>query len=215
MKAGYFPIKKWWGFQIAVCEKRLSPRAKLTFARLIEHHNTKTGRCDPSEIGLAAALGCSERTIRAALRELEKLGFITVHRRAGGNGRNAYSLNFPTGKSEYASAVEKRVRLRKKSAVEPKKEPKKKPLKRPRPNFGSTNNAFMRMTEDDIKKLSENRAQLEAALCEQFGGGAEGWDVIMKIDASILDQAAGAIYSQERDIPAACQWVCDLAGETR
>jgi hypothetical protein len=69
------------------------------------------GRCDPSQVTLAADAGCSERTVRRALVAMRELGLLDWQQRlvrrpwpAGGRGAtraeqtsNSYELRLPTG----------------------------------------------------------------------------------------------------------------------
>lgn len=53
------------------------PLKRATFSvlmRLLDRQNTKTGRCDPSAVGLAEETGFSERSVRSAFKELEERG---------------------------------------------------------------------------------------------------------------------------------------------
>jgi DNA-binding transcriptional MocR family regulator len=65
--------------------------AVRVYAALAEHRHERTGRCDPSRKRLAEKLGCSVGRVRAALRELERLGWITSVERQGMT--NAYVLH--------------------------------------------------------------------------------------------------------------------------
>jgi DNA-binding transcriptional MocR family regulator len=62
-------------------DKRLSVTAKLLFAELLDHHNGKTGQCNPKRQRLADALGVSVPTISRALSDLRAHGFIQSSKR--------------------------------------------------------------------------------------------------------------------------------------
>ncbi|MGR3315259.1 helix-turn-helix domain-containing protein [Roseovarius indicus] len=61
------------------------PLTRASFAvlmRLLDRQNPKTGRCDPSAVGLAEETGFSERSIRGAFAELEERGALKRYRAA-------------------------------------------------------------------------------------------------------------------------------------
>jgi Helix-turn-helix domain len=80
-----------WRSAILSQESPLGPWARLTAAALAEY--ASKGRCWPSEPTLANCTGLSERTIRDAIAELERLGFLAIARRAGIT--NTYELCLP------------------------------------------------------------------------------------------------------------------------
>jgi len=71
----------------------LRPAARRIGARLIEHHNLNSGRCDPSVAGMARQEGLSERSVRRALAQLEAAGLIGRHVHGSGR-RNAYRIDW-------------------------------------------------------------------------------------------------------------------------
>ena len=79
---------KWRALQLAVTDPRLRGKSAAVFARLLDHHNAKTGLCFPSLATLGTALNCEERTIRNALRALERNGYVQTRRRCNRFGTN-------------------------------------------------------------------------------------------------------------------------------
>jgi hypothetical protein len=80
---------------------RLRPSAQRVGARLIEHHNVKTGRCDPSigsgkpgDRGMATALGLDPRSVRRAIEQLIAAGFVAKDLHRGRGHTNGYVINF-------------------------------------------------------------------------------------------------------------------------
>ncbi len=73
----------------------LNPAAKLVLLRLALFHNVKTGRCDPSYIGLAAGAGVSERTAIRAVAEAEHKGLVAIERGNGRGNRNQFRFLMP------------------------------------------------------------------------------------------------------------------------
>ncbi|WIY24508.1 helix-turn-helix domain-containing protein [Parasedimentitalea psychrophila] len=74
-------MQKWLVPQYWVCQQPQLTRASFcVLMRLLDRQNTKTGRCDPSAVGLAEETGFSERSIRGAFKELEERGVIKRNR---------------------------------------------------------------------------------------------------------------------------------------
>ena len=63
----------------------LSPLARLTLRALIDYYNHNTGKMYPSQIRLAADIGCWRQDASKAIRELKKIGLIIS---AGSIGKN-------------------------------------------------------------------------------------------------------------------------------
>ena len=80
----------------------LTPVYKIVAWALALFRNIKTGRCDPSCGGLAKRAGVSERTVKRAITEFERLGLLAVDRSSGGasSNRNHYRLLLPQGVSD-------------------------------------------------------------------------------------------------------------------
>lgn len=66
-------------------------------AALIDHYNTKTGRCDPGMTRLANLTGYSRRTVIRAIEDLTEVEpkLFLKDRYGGGNDANSYTPNFP------------------------------------------------------------------------------------------------------------------------
>ncbi|WP_146184031.1 helix-turn-helix domain-containing protein [Aliiroseovarius pelagivivens] len=60
--------------------------------RLLDRQNTKSGRCDPSAIGLAEETGFTERSVRSAFKELEERGAVKRYR-AAKRSRNQFLIH--------------------------------------------------------------------------------------------------------------------------
>ena len=102
-----------YGAAIVVAEKHdLSPASAAVLYALAWRHHQETGRCDPSVAHLAAITRLSERAVRNALRNLEKLRLIKTTFRKVSTGRgkrnrtNRYRLNFaPKGGARGAGGM--------------------------------------------------------------------------------------------------------------
>lgn len=71
---------------------KMSLPARLVLLALANRHNQETGRCDPSISTLCDDTQVAERTVRKALRELEKLKLITTTERKLRTGRGKRNL---------------------------------------------------------------------------------------------------------------------------
>ena len=70
-------VQKWAVFQHWLVQKpRVTRVGLVVLGRLLHRQNPKTGRCDPSAIGLMEETGYSVRSIREAYSELEERGAI-------------------------------------------------------------------------------------------------------------------------------------------
>lgn len=76
----------------------LNGAEKAVLVCLIDHANTKTGRCDPSEPTIAHELDVPLRTVERAIAGLRTAGIVNLLRRGragkGGRASNAYHLNW-------------------------------------------------------------------------------------------------------------------------
>lgn len=74
-------LQKWHTYQHWICQSPpLTRSALVVLARLLDRQNTRTGRCDPSAVGLLEETGLSERSVRGAFKELEEQGALKRYR---------------------------------------------------------------------------------------------------------------------------------------
>ncbi|TLX03691.1 helix-turn-helix domain-containing protein [Rhizobium sp. MHM7A] len=67
------------------------PVAKNVLVALAEHHNSKTGQCNPKVATICLETDFSERAVRKALTKLKQAGLIRVE--GGGKAGNSYQLS--------------------------------------------------------------------------------------------------------------------------
>ena len=85
-------LQKWHVSQYWTRQQPLLTRtAILVLLRLLDRQNTKTGRCDPSAIGLCEEMGLSERGVRGAFKELESRGALK-RRHVAKRARNQFLI---------------------------------------------------------------------------------------------------------------------------
>lgn len=76
--------KGWTGVPNFILEsKEISVGAKLTYAMLLKYAR-EMDNCFPGQKLLAEDIGCSERSIRTWIKELEKVNLISVKKRGRG-----------------------------------------------------------------------------------------------------------------------------------
>jgi hypothetical protein len=81
-------LKKWKLLQAIVADRSVDVAAKVVAAKLLDHYNTKTGRCDPSYQTIATGIGYSRRHVMRAVACLTSAGWIETKKR-GSAGRLA------------------------------------------------------------------------------------------------------------------------------
>ena len=85
--------QKWFVAQYwAQVDPPLTRSSYAVLMRLLDRQNTKTGRCDPSAIGLAEETGFTERSVRSAFKELEERGAVKRFRVAK-RSRNQFLIH--------------------------------------------------------------------------------------------------------------------------
>ncbi|AXI46312.1 hypothetical protein C1J03_09895 [Sulfitobacter sp. SK012] len=85
-------LQKWHVSQYWTRRQPLLTRtALLVLLRLLDRQNTKTGRCDPSALGLCEETGFSERGVRGAFKELESRGALK-RRHVAKRARNQFLI---------------------------------------------------------------------------------------------------------------------------
>ena len=78
----------------AVMRARVSAAAKAAFAVLIDHHNWRSGRCDPGLSRIAKLSGYSRDAVQTGIKQLAETGFIQVMTHGGGSDRNQYIFDW-------------------------------------------------------------------------------------------------------------------------
>ena len=85
------PIKS--AARAGILASGLRPAATRVAARLIEHHNVQTGRCDPSIARMARDLGLTGRSVRRAIDELVGALLVKRHVNRGRGHSNSYDID--------------------------------------------------------------------------------------------------------------------------
>lgn len=168
----------------AFCDAELTPSDKVVFQRLVWRLNLKTGACFPSIKFIAAELSMTERGVRKCVARLEKHGYLKRRIHAGRTKANDYLISglntertFPkTGTNVPEERNTGSAHIRKE------KEKEKEAGEAEAQSLGvSSSPHFPPMTE-----VAEEHFQCR--LAEAFGGGAQGWDVLMNVPADTLDE---------------------------
>lgn len=206
-----FPLNKWHSVQLAVMDTRLTNLAKLVFARLMAHHNTKDGRCYPSEKALAVALDCSDRSIRSALKKLVENKYVRIKRHGGRNGTNQYDLAIPSGKKEYDQAAILRTNRRKPASAKQMKEPLKE-LERNRARKKFMAEKHLGSVYDE-ERIAKKKAQLQNAFVERFDNDEVGWNTLFTVDAKALGEIEKRFISGEIKLNTAVSKLLDVSNK--
>jgi hypothetical protein len=94
-----FKVRDAWMRRLLAADgEKLSPCAKIVAIRLALHHNFERDQCNPSIRELVLGTSMSESTVRRAIRELEKRGWLNVTRTSGGHrfsSSNSFELRAP------------------------------------------------------------------------------------------------------------------------
>src|SRR5207248_1041539 len=75
-------LDKWRLLQAIIARRDLKPSRKVIAAKLLDHLNTKTGRCFPSYNTLGAGVGLGKRTAIKCVGDLESAGVLRRHRKS-------------------------------------------------------------------------------------------------------------------------------------
>lgn len=121
-------LTKWRLLQAIMADRDLDSASKLVAARLLDHCNTNTGRCDPSYQTIAEALDYSRRHVIRCVQSLAASGWIRVRHR--GQGRQAQSNQFvfswervESGEAQATSGTKKEAGAHYRTAIFPEREP--------------------------------------------------------------------------------------------
>ena len=191
-------LAKWYALQLAVMDPRLRGKAPAVLARLLDHHNSGTGLCFPSLKTLANSLCCEDRTVRSAIRLLEKNGYIKTYRGCSPYGTNQYELLMPSVKEEYKRAEKRLQDYRKKKSAKPSKEPSNKP-------DGTQNDGVLGKGQGATgrKEVPASRARrkcLEDELLGLLGGGEDAWNKMFEIPEAEIEYAVKSMNGTEASI---------------
>ncbi len=174
-------LDKWQINQAANTHPDISPLALKVFSRLLDHHNMKTGQCNPSMGTLAEALGASERGVRGAVRQLEKHGLITTEPGGGWHQSNSYAiLGLKTRKTRHTPTAnpERTVSKRRNApSAETLKETMKKKTVENKPPFPKVRD-LRSATESAEKRAARDLGNIQNKLVERLGD--DGWEILTK-----------------------------------
>ena len=83
-------LEKWKLLGAIMADSSLPCSAKVIAFSILDHLNTKTGRCDPSLVGLAERTSTPKRTVIRAIQALVDAGYFRVRHGGGRRRRNSY-----------------------------------------------------------------------------------------------------------------------------
>jgi hypothetical protein len=80
-------------------DKKLSPPAKCAaVVLLLQYHNTRTGRCNPSFASIGSAISRSRRHTIVAVQELASQDWLKIKSTLGGSKKNTNQFDFNFGR---------------------------------------------------------------------------------------------------------------------
>lgn len=207
-------LQEWLVSQYWAQQKPPLKRASYAvLMRLLDRQSPKTGRCDPSAVGLAEEIGFTERSVRSAFNELEERGAVKRYRKSR-QARNQY-LIFSTielGRNARIEALKlwSAHRTGKKSASPQHETHCRVDLKRPSPEtiketkkkkenaksgtaFGSTSCAERNGGASNEMGLAE----FEKRVAKVFERGGFGYVGLLELPAQYLEDAHAQMKSGE------------------
>ena len=88
-------LAKWRLLGAIMADHRLRPTTKQVAYVLLDHCNSKTGRCDPSRVTLARETGVDLSSVKRSIRQLVDAGWFRQSMSAVGRGHsNQYDPAF-------------------------------------------------------------------------------------------------------------------------
>lgn len=193
-------LDKWQVSQAANTHPKISPLALKVFFRLLDHHNMKTGQCNPSMGTLAEALGASERGVRGAIRQLEKHGLITTDPGGGRHQSNSYTIpGLKTRKTRHAPTAnpERTVsKTRNAASAETLKETMKKKTVEGKAPFPKVRDLRL-ATESAEKRAARHLGTIQNKLVERLGD--DGWTILTN-NTELSETLSAKIVAKEISI---------------
>lgn len=107
-------VSQYWLLQ----QPHLTRVGMVVLGRLLHRQNPKTGRCDPSAIGLIEETGYSERSVRGAFKELEERGAIKRYRKSN-RARNQFLIYSVEELRQNKRLMEQRIWTGHKTVMQP------------------------------------------------------------------------------------------------
>lgn len=168
----------------AFCDGRLTASDKVVFQRLVWRVNLVTGACFPSVGLIAKELAMTDRGVRKCIAHLEKHGYVRRRIHAGRTKANDYlipGLNAERQFREPGTDVPKKRNDRSAQIANEKEKEKdasegmEQPVKLSSPFKVPPGRRVV-------------RDQFQNQLAEAFGGGAQGWAVLINVPAERLEE---------------------------
>jgi hypothetical protein len=94
-------LMKWTMLQAIIRHPAVKSSGVEVAARLLDHLNTKSLRCDPSYATIAEATGISRDTVMSSVQDLESAGFLKVDRSVEPGERAAKGQRLPSNSFEF------------------------------------------------------------------------------------------------------------------
>ncbi len=199
-------LRKIWAIGVVAQDHRLSDKAKILFTRLVDRFRVPSGPAFPSHKRLAAEIGCTDRTVRNAINQLARAGYLTVQKKAGPGGTNFYWPWIPSGRKEHQEAEARCTNSRKPVAYKTSKENSKesKSLSRYLDRTQPRRTAIAKNAED-----LDKRAALETHIVESLGGGRDAWLNLISLDESVFQDTLDKVIDDKLSVDEATRRIAD------
>jgi len=171
---------KMQAIQLATANTCIPPLALKVFTRLVDHHNMKTGQCNPSNGTLARALGASERGVRSAIRQLEKQGLIETRPGGGRHRCNSYIIPALNTRQTRNAPTRNPERMVSNNRNAPSPETIKETIKKRRGENTANKPGEISSVFSDAnteKEAAKEQGKIEKLLLAMLGNN--GWEILM------------------------------------
>ena len=178
---------------------------QLVLLRLLERQNPRTGRCDPSAVGLSEEIGYSERSVRSAFKELEERGAIKRYR-ASKRARNQFLIHSVEELGQHKRLAELKMRAGQRTGMKPVSVP---PAMHCRPNLKRASPETIKETikkkesaeregamidvsppaELGAPKIGTGMGEFERNLAKAFDHKGYGYQGLLELPSGVVEQA--------------------------
>lgn len=190
-------LDKWCALQRSLLDPQLNSMDAAVFARLLFHHNSKNGRCFPSQSVLASALNRNPRTIRNSLRKLQTAGYVRVLGQRSGGSSNSYLLNIKGAEGSFQGAGKYFPERRKNASYDTEEEKRKEKEADGRECDPAEPKPVPKVHQQDERARTEK--SFEKELAPLLGGPLAMFEQLTALPANQLERLSNSYLAHELD----------------
>ena len=168
----------------AFCDKRLKASDKVVFQRLVWRVNLKKGACFPSIGLIAEELSMTDRGVRKCISRLENEGYIKRFIHTGRTKANDYLIPGLNTERQFRKTGTNVPESGNSGSAHIKKERKKER----ETNEGKVPVTGVSLSRGNVTKNNVAEGQFQKQLADAFGGGEQGWAIVMSVPADLLEE---------------------------